>query len=90
MQQLPEKRNPTHHLESRNYILNVRDISRNIDNADDKLNENLVMEMKRCLILYAALKSAIYLLSWSCNPGAIKFYERLGLAPYKIGMETLL
>jgi hypothetical protein len=48
MQQLPEKRNPTHHLESRNYILNVRDISRNNDNADDKLNENLVMEMKRC------------------------------------------
>lgn len=47
------------------------------------------MEMKRCLILYAALKSAIYLLSWSCNPGAIKFYERLGLVPYKIGMETL-
>ena len=55
-----------HHLESRNYILNVRDISRNNDNADDKLNENLVMEMKRCLILYDALKSAIYLLSWSC------------------------
>lgn len=27
---------------------------------------------------------------WSCNPGAIKFYERLGLVPYKIGMETLL
>ena len=26
MQQLPEKRNPTHHLESRNYILNVRDM----------------------------------------------------------------
>ena len=26
MQQLPEKRNPTHHLESRNYILNVREL----------------------------------------------------------------
>lgn len=27
---------------------------------------------------------------WSCNPGAMKFYENLGLVPYKIGMETLL
>lgn len=27
---------------------------------------------------------------WSCNPGAIKFYESLGLTPYKIGMETIL
>ncbi len=27
---------------------------------------------------------------WSCNPGAMKFYEKLGLKPYKIGMETIL
>lgn len=27
---------------------------------------------------------------WSCNPGAIKFYEKLGLVPYKIGMEKIL
>ena len=27
---------------------------------------------------------------WSCNPGAMKFYEKLGLTPYKIGMETIL
>ena len=27
---------------------------------------------------------------WSCNPGAMKFYENLGLVPYKIGMETIL
>ncbi len=27
---------------------------------------------------------------WSCNPGAIKFYEKLGLVPYKIGMEKVL
>lgn len=27
---------------------------------------------------------------WSCNPGAIKFYEALGMKPYKIGMETIL
>ncbi len=27
---------------------------------------------------------------WSCNPGAIKFYEKLGMAPYRIGMEKIL
>ena len=27
---------------------------------------------------------------WSCNPGAIKFYETLGLKPQKIGMEMIL
>ena len=27
---------------------------------------------------------------WTCNPGAMKFYESLGLEPFKIGMEKLL
>ena len=27
---------------------------------------------------------------WSCNPGAMKFYESLGMKPQKIGMEVLL
>lgn len=27
---------------------------------------------------------------WSCNPGAIKFYEKCGLKPQKIGMEKIL
>jgi ribosomal protein S18 acetylase RimI-like enzyme len=27
---------------------------------------------------------------WTCNPGAVKFYEKLGLLPYKIGMEKIL
>lgn len=27
---------------------------------------------------------------WSCNPGAMKFYERMGLKPQKIGMEYIL
>ena len=27
---------------------------------------------------------------WSCHPGAIRFYEKMGLVPYKIGMEKLL
>lgn len=27
---------------------------------------------------------------WSCNPSAIKFYEKCGLKPQKIGMEVIL
>lgn len=27
---------------------------------------------------------------WSCNEGALKFYEKLGLKPQKIGMEAIL
>ena len=27
---------------------------------------------------------------WSCNPGAQAFYERMGLTPYRIGMEQVL
>ena len=27
---------------------------------------------------------------WSCNPGAQKFYERMGMKPQKIGMEQIL
>lgn len=27
---------------------------------------------------------------WSCNEGALKFYEKMGLTPQKIGMEKIL
>lgn len=27
---------------------------------------------------------------WSCNPGAMRFYETLGLEPYRIGLEKVL
>ena len=27
---------------------------------------------------------------WSCNPGAMKFYERMGLVPQKVCMEKIL
>ena len=27
---------------------------------------------------------------WSCNPGAMAFYEKLGMVPYKVGMETII
>lgn len=27
---------------------------------------------------------------WSCNPGAQRFYEAMGMTPYKVGMEQVL
>ena len=27
---------------------------------------------------------------WTCNPGAMAFYESMGMKPQKIGMETIL
>jgi len=27
---------------------------------------------------------------WACNPAAMRFYERCGLVPQKVGMETIL
>ncbi len=27
---------------------------------------------------------------WTCNPAAVRFYEKCGLVPQKIGMETIL
>ena len=27
---------------------------------------------------------------WSCNPGAMRFYEAMGLVPQKVGMEKIL
>ena len=27
---------------------------------------------------------------WSCNPGALRFYEKCGLVPQKVGMEMIL
>lgn len=27
---------------------------------------------------------------WTCNPGAVQFYEKLGLKPYRVGMEQIL
>ena len=44
-------------------------------------------------VLAYAKESGFYNITlnvWSCNPGAIKFYEALGFQPQKIGMEVVL
>ena len=44
------------------------------------------------ILAYARQKGCynVTLNIWTCNPGAMKFYEKLGLKPYKVGMETIL
>lgn len=44
-------------------------------------------------VLDFAKKSGCYNVTlnvWSCNPSAMKFYEKCGLVPYKVGMEKIL
>lgn len=44
------------------------------------------------ILSYAREKGAynVTLNVWTCNPGAMSFYEKLGLVPYKVGMEKIL
>ena len=44
------------------------------------------------ILAYARQKGCynVTLNVWTCNPGAMQFYEKLGLKPYKVGMETIL
>lgn len=44
------------------------------------------------IIEYARSKGCynVTLNVWSCNPSAMKFYEKMGLVPYKVGMEKIL
>ena len=44
------------------------------------------------ILNYAREKSCynVTLNVWTCNPGAMAFYEKLGLTPYKVGMEVIL
>lgn len=44
------------------------------------------------IVRYAKMRRCynVTLNVWTCNPGAMKFYESLGLKPQKIGMETIL
>ncbi len=53
-------------------------------NVGRKIYEHIVSYARRCGCYNVTLNV------WSCNPGAMKFYESLGLLPYKIGMEKIL
>ena len=50
------------------------------------------MSQKLILMDYAK-KNGFYNVTlnvWNCNPSAMKFYESMGLVPYKVGMEKIL
>ncbi|MCR4591499.1 MAG: GNAT family N-acetyltransferase [Lachnospiraceae bacterium] len=53
-------------------------------NVGRKIYEHIVAYARRCGCYNVTLNV------WNCNPGAMKFYERLGLLPYKVGMEEIL
>lgn len=44
------------------------------------------------ILVFAREKGAynVTLNVWTCNPGAMAFYEKLGLKPFKVGMEKIL
>ena len=44
------------------------------------------------IVRYAKMRkcSSVTLNVWSCNASAMRFYEKLGLKPQKVGMEMLL
>ena len=46
----------------------------------------------REILRYAKMRkcSAVTLNVWCCNPGAMAFYEKMGLKPQKIGMEMVI
>ncbi len=48
------------------------------------LYEQIVAYARQCGCYHITLNV------WTCNPGAMRFYQSLGLVPYKIGMEMLL
>jgi ribosomal protein S18 acetylase RimI-like enzyme len=61
--------------------------------VDEKCRGKHVGKMLYDYVLEYAKKTGFYNITlnvWTCNPGAMKFYESLGFLPQKIGMEMIL
>lgn len=59
---------------------------------EDMRGQHIGKQLYNYVIAYAK-KNDFYNVTlnvWSCNEGAMKFYEKCGLKPQKIGMETIL
>lgn len=54
--------------------------------------QNVGQKLYEAVVSYARDRGFynITLNVWSCNPGAIKFYQAMGLVPQKVGMEKVL
>ena len=61
---------------------------------DDELQgeSNSISNQKRILETFAREQGFynVTLNVWSCNHGAQRFYEAMGMKPYKVGMEQVL
>ena len=61
--------------------------------VDENQRRKHIGKMLYDYVLEYAKKNGFYNVTlnvWACNPEAIKFYESLGFAPQKIGMELIL
>lgn len=61
--------------------------------VDEKLRGEHIGKKLYEFVLEYAKQAGCYNVTlnvWSCNPGAMKFYEKCGLQPQKVGMETIL
>lgn len=61
--------------------------------VDEKFRGQHVGQTLYAAVVEYAKKEGFYNITlnvWSCNPGALKFYESMGLVPQKIGMEYIL
>ena len=59
---------------------------------ENRRGEHIGRTIYEEILRYARMRGCynVTLNVWSCNPGAMKFYESLGLKPQKVGMETVL
>ena len=61
--------------------------------VDEKNRRRNVGSMLYDYVLNYAKENDYYNITlnvWTCNPGAMKFYEKVGFLPQKIGMEKIL
>ena len=61
--------------------------------VDENARRKSVGQMLYHRVLEYARENGFYNVTlnvWSCNPGAMRFYESLGFRPQKIGMEIVL
>ena len=68
--------------------LYIDDLCVHENHRGERIGKAIYQEILR----YAKMRGCynVTLNVWSCNPGAMKFYEALGLKPQKVGMETIL
>jgi ribosomal protein S18 acetylase RimI-like enzyme len=61
--------------------------------VDENMRRKHIGEMLFSQVKSYAAENGFYNITlnvWTCNPGAMKFYESLGMQPQKIGMEMIV